>query len=197
MQKRLLLIDNHDSFTYNLVDLIRQLAVPFELVTVENLPQVEMADFTHIIISPGPDVPFAYPQTFEMLEKYHTEKAILGVCLGHQTLCEFFGGSLYNLKEVRHGQAKRLKVRSNSALFSALPTEFDVGLYHSWAVNPSDFPAELRVSATCSDEIIMAFEHKTLPIFGVQFHPESYMSAFGLAILQNFINRMPLSPTAP
>lgn len=187
MQKRLLLIDNQDSFTYNLVDLIRRLEVPFEVISVENLPQFDLDKFSHLIISPGPDVPSAYPQTFAMLEKYYTRKAILGVCLGHQTLCEFFGGSLYNLKEVRHGQVKRLKVRSNSSLFCYLPKEFNVGLYHSWAVNPSDFPAELTISATCSDEIIMAFEHKTLPIFGVQFHPESYISEYGLEILQNFL----------
>lgn len=187
MQKRLLFIDNQDSFTYNLVDLIRRLDVPFEVVSVENLSNVDLENFSHLIISPGPDVPSAYPQTFAMLEKYHTQKAILGVCLGHQTLCEFFGGSLYNLKDVRHGQSKRLKVRSNSSLFYHLPNEFNVGLYHSWAVNPANFPAELTVSATCGDEIIMAFEHKTLPIFGVQFHPESYISEYGLEILQNFL----------
>ncbi len=101
--KRLLIINNQDSFTYNLVDMIRRLAVPFDVVNVQELDVDEVANYSHILISPGPDVPRAYPQLFAMLERYHQSKSILGVCLGHQTLCEFFGGELYNLDKVRHG----------------------------------------------------------------------------------------------
>lgn len=187
---KLLIINNHDSFTFNLVDLIRRLQLPFDVLNVENLQPETPEDYSHILISPGPDVPRAYPQLFAMLEKYHQHKTILGVCLGHQTLCEFFGGTLYNLEKVRHGQKRRLKVRSNSPLFLTLPTEFDIGLYHSWAVRVEDFPECLEITAVCDENVVMAMQHKTLPIYGVQFHPESYMSQFGEQILRNWF-RLP------
>ena len=184
---KLAIINNHDSFTYNLVDLVRRLEVEFEVINVENVNLEKLNIFSHILISPGPDVPRAYPKLFEILEKFHTVKPILGVCLGHQTICEFFSAKLFNLPQVRHGHRKQLKVRSKSQLFSGLPNQFNIGLYHSWAVLPEHFPSQLEVIATCEDEIIMAFEHKELPIFGVQFHPESYMSEYGLDILRNFL----------
>lgn len=187
--KRLLIINNHDSFTYNLVDLIRRLNVAFQVVDVECLDLNDIEKFSHILISPGPDVPSAYPALFAFLEKYHHKKAILGICLGHQTICEYFGATLYNLSAVRHGYARQLKVRSNSALFSQLPSEFRVGLYHSWAVAKNHFPHELQITATCEDDIIMAFQHRTLPIYGVQFHPESYISEYGEQLLRNFLNQ--------
>lgn len=185
--QRLLIINNHDSFTYNLVDLIRRLNVDFQVVNVEDLNLDEIENFSHILISPGPDVPRTYPQLFAMLERFHTCKAILGVCLGHQTLCEYFGATLYNLSDVRHGYARQLKVRSNSQLFLGLPNEFQIGLYHSWAVAAQDFPEQLNITAICEDEIIMAFEHKELAIYGVQFHPESYISEYGEQLLKNFL----------
>ncbi|PVX31677.1 para-aminobenzoate synthetase component 2 [Pasteurella langaaensis DSM 22999] len=185
--QRLLIINNHDSFTYNLVDLSRQLNVDFQVVNVEDLNLDEIEKFIHILISPEPDVPRAYPQLFAMLDRFHKQKAILGVCLGHQTLCEYFGATLYNLPDVRHGYARQLKVRSNSQLFLGLPNQFQIGLYHSWAVAEQNFPAQLRVTAICEQGIIMAFEHKTLPIYGVQFHPESYISEYGKQLLDNFL----------
>ena len=174
--KKILVINNHDSFTYNLVDLIRQLQVRFDVVSVEDLSLDCVEGYTHILISPGPDVPSMYPQLFAMLERFYQTKSILGVCLGHQTLCEFFGGEIYNLPSVRHGQKRRLKVRSNSGLFLGLPAEFEIGLYHSWAVQTESMPETLEITAVCDDEIVMATQHKNLPIFSVQFHPESYMS---------------------
>lgn len=185
--QHLLIINNHDSFTYNLVDLIRRIRVDFQVVDVEKLDLDQIENFTHILISPGPDIPAAYPQLFAMLKRFHATKAILGVCLGHQTLCEFFGATLFNLPDVCHGYAQRLKVRSNSRLFFGLPTEFTIGLYHSWAVSPENFPKQLDVTGTCGDEIIMAVQHRTLPIYGVQFHPESYISEYGEKILKNFL----------
>lgn len=183
----LLIINNHDSFTYNLVDLIRTLNIPFNVVNVENISLEQAEAFSHLLISPGPDVPEAYPQLFHLLQHFYRNKPILGVCLGHQTLCRFFGATLYNLADVRHGQNRKLKVRSNSRLFYGLPSQFRVGLYHSWAVAEQDFPAELDITARCSDGVIMAFEHQHLPIFGVQFHPESYISEYGKEILSNFL----------
>ena len=181
---KLLIINNHDSFTFNLVDLIRKLNLPYDVLNVEDLKESTAENYTHILISPGPDVPRAYPQLFSM---YHQKKSILGVCLGHQTLCEFFGGTLYNLQKVRHGQKRILKVRSNSPLFFSLPSEFNIGLYHSWGVQKKDFPSCLEVTALCDEGVVMAMQHKSLPIYGVQFHPESYMSDFGEQILRNWL----------
>lgn len=184
---KLLIINNHDSFTFNLVDLIRRLNVPFDVLNVEDLKVDSPENYSHILISPGPDVPRAYPQLFSMLENYHQKKSILGVCLGHQTLCEFFGGSLYNLASVRHGQKRTLKVRLISPLFLNFPQVFDIGLYHSWAVSAEYFPECLEITAFCDENVVMAMQHKTLPVYGVQFHPESYMSEFGEQILRNWL----------
>lgn len=184
---KLLIINNHDSFTFNLVDLIRRLKVPFDVLNVEELKVDTPENYSHILISPGPDVPRAYPQLFLMLENYHQKKSILGVCLGHQTLCEFFGGRLYNLASVRHGQKRMLKVSSISPLFFNLPESFHIGLYHSWAVRTEDFPKCLEITALCDENVVMGMQHKTLPIYGVQFHPESYMSDFGEQILRNWL----------
>ncbi|MBN6069609.1 anthranilate synthase component II [Aggregatibacter actinomycetemcomitans] len=183
----LLIINNHDSFTFNLVDLIRRLVVPFQVVNVEDLDLGAVENFSHLLISPGPDVPRAYPQLFVLLERYHQRKSILGVCLGHQMLCEFFGAALYNLPSPRHGRAKLLHLVSDSPLFKNLSPTFQIGLYHSWAVSEAHFPAQLQITARCSDNIIMAMQHKTLPIYGVQFHPESYISEYGEQILQNWL----------
>ena len=183
---KLLIINNHDSFTFNLVDLIRKLNVPYDVLNVEDLKESTAEKYSHILISPGPDVPRVYPQLFSMLEKYY-QQSILGVCLGHQTLCEFFGGTLYNLEKVRHGQKRILKVRSNSPLFFSLPSEFNIGLYHSWGVHKDDLPHCLEVTALCDEGVVMAMQHKSLPIYGVQFHPESYMSDFGEQILRNWL----------
>ncbi|ANU82511.1 anthranilate synthase component II [Aggregatibacter actinomycetemcomitans] len=183
----LLIINNYDSFTFNLVDLIRRLAVPFQVVNVEDLDLDAVENFSHLLISPGPDVPRAYPQLFALLECYHQRRSILGVCLGHQMLCEFFGAALYNLPSPRHGQAKLLHLVSDSPLFKNLPPSFQIGLYHSWAVGEPHFPAQLQITACCSDNIIMAMQHKTLPIYGVQFHPESYISEYGEQILRNWL----------
>ncbi|OOF79360.1 anthranilate synthase component II [Rodentibacter caecimuris] len=188
---KLLIINNHDSFTFNLVELIRRLGVPFDVLNVEDLQENTPESYSHILISPGPDVPRAYPQLFAMLEWYHRQKSILGVCLGHQTLCEFFGGTLYNLDQVRHGQKRKLKVRSNSPLFLGFPPEFDIGLYHSWAVQADNFPDELEIIAMCDENVVMAMAHQSLPIYGVQFHPESYMSEYGEQILRNWLNITP------
>ena len=186
--KKILVINNHDSFTYNLVDLIRQLQVRFDVVSIEDLSLDCVEGYTHILISPGPDVPSTYPQLFAMLERFYQTKSILGVCLGHQTLCEFFGGELYNLPRVRHGLKRRLNVLLNSGLFLGLPAEFEIGLYHSWAVQTESIPETLEITAVCDDEIVMATQHKNLPIFSVQFHPESYMSEFGEKMLQHWLN---------
>lgn len=184
----LLLIDNHDSFTFNLVDLLRKIGVETEVVSVEKLDLDAVEKFSHIMISPGPDVPRAYPQLFEMLERYHQTKSILGVCLGHQTICEFFGGELYNLENVRHGQQRPLTQTADNPLFDGLPENFNIGLYHSWAISQKSLEnTPLEATAVCNQNVLMAMKHPTLRIYGVQFHPESFITEFGEQILRNWL----------
>ena len=137
----LLIINNHDSFTFNLVDLIRGLDVPFQVVNVEELDLDAVDDFSHLLISPGPDVPRAYPQLFDLLARYQHSKSILGVCLGHQMLCEFFGAELHNLPFPRHGQAKQLQCVEDSLLCKDMPQAFQMGFSRSWAVREQTFPS--------------------------------------------------------
>ncbi|MDP8098324.1 anthranilate synthase component II [Pasteurella atlantica] len=184
-----LIIDNHDSFTFNLVDLFRKIKVQVEIISVENLELDKIEKYSHILISPGPDVPSAYPILFEMLQRYSQTKSILGVCLGHQVLCEFFGGQLYNLNRVRHGQKSQLSYINKSPIFKNLPATFNVGLYHSWAILQNSLnKSPLEVTAICDENIVMAVQHQRLPIYGVQFHPESFMTEFGREILQNWLD---------
>lgn len=187
-QIKLLIIDNHDSFTFNLVDLIRKIGVNTTVISVEMLDLDEVADFSHILISPGPDVPRAYPQTFAMLECYHQSKSILGVCLGHQTLCEFFGAELYNLADVRHGQQRPLRYLTPSPIFADIPNHSQIGLYHSWAIAQDSLQnTPLVATAICDQNVLMAMQHRHLPIFGVQFHPESFLSEYGEQMLRNWL----------
>ncbi len=183
-----LIIDNNDSFTFNLVDLFRQLNVTVDVISVKDL-NLEMVDkYSHILISPGPDLPKSYPFLFEMLKRYATKKTILGVCLGHQVLGEFFGGKLFNLEDVRHGEQRVITKIKPSVIFNNFPLTFNVGLYHSWAIlQKSLINTPLCVTAVCEDNIVMAIEHQSLPIYGVQFHPESFMTDSGIKILQNWL----------
>ncbi|OOH88035.1 anthranilate synthase component II [Pasteurellaceae bacterium 15-036681] len=184
----LLIIDNHDSFTFNLVDLLRKIGVEMQVVSVEDLDLDQVEQFSHIMISPGPDVPRAYPQLFAMLERYHQTKSILGVCLGHQTICEFFGGELYNLKQVRHGWQRPLIQQQPNPLFKGLPNSFNIGLYHSWAILQNSLEnTPLVATATCDDNVLMAMKHRDLKIYGVQFHPESFITEYGEQILRNWL----------
>lgn len=181
----ILLIDNNDSFTFNVVQLIKKCcAIPVVVRNCNELEISEVEKFDYIIFSPGPGVPKDYPIMFEVLKKYGNSKPILGICLGHQAICEYFGGSLRNLREVIHGYESEVECNYNSVLFKGL-NNLTVGRYHSWVVDK--LPDCLRVTASC-DNLIMAIEHKSLPIFGVQFHIESYITKRGEDILKNFLN---------
>lgn len=192
MMTKLLIIDNHDSFTFNLVDLLRPIChthqIDMQIVKAEDVALDKVAEFSHILISPGPDVPRAYPKTFQMLADYHQSKSILGVCLGHQTIAEFFGGELYNLTEVRHGQQRPLYQIQDNPLFHSLPASFNVGLYHSWAISQDSLKnTPLVATAVCDQNVLMAFKHQTLPIYGVQFHPESFITEYGSMMLTHWL----------
>lgn len=186
---KLLILDNYDSFTYNLAHYFEALDCDVTVIR-NNAISVENADeFSHIVISPGPGLPHQAGITKKLIEKYIFEKPFLGICLGYQALAEYFGGALYNQNEVAHGiQRKVLRTEINSWLLKDLPEEFLVGLYHSWAANlPVNCP--LKPVAIRANNVVMAAEHGSLAVAGVQFHPESIMTPHGKTIIKNWLNR--------
>lgn len=190
--KKILFIDNHDSFVFNIVELCREtLKRPLEIVSIDEASMVldRLGDYAGIIISPGPGLPKDRPIINEVIKKATEGKAIptLGVCLGHQAIAEYYGGRLYRLESPKHGHASTLKISTESKILSGVTEQDKVGRYHSWAVCEEAFPGELHITARSSDDnVIMAFEHNTLPIAGVQFHPESIISTCGSLIIRNW-----------
>lgn len=184
---KVIIIDNYDSFTYNLVHYFEALDAEVSVVFNDQVQINELEDYDKIILSPGPGLPKEAGQLMDVIEQYALRKPIFGVCLGFQALVEFFGGELYNQECVKHGVAERAQFDPNSKLFKDTAEHFKIGLYHSWAANPINFPPILKITAKSEQDVIMAFEHKKLPIAGVQFHPESILSENGLKIVENFI----------
>ena len=184
------IIDNYDSFTYNLVQLVREITGKEPVIMRNDLIDDTILDqSSHIILSPGPGIPDEAGQMKDAIAKYGGKIPMLGVCLGHQALGEHYGARLRNLDHVFHGRKMLIYQQegANTTLFKGLPNGFEVGRYHSWVVKNEDFPAELTITAKDENGEIMAFEHATLPIFGVQFHPESIMTEYGKEMLRNFL----------
>ncbi len=190
--KKILLIDNYDSFTYNLVQLVEE--VTGERPTVvrnDVLDTINLSDYTHVILSPGPGLPEEAGKLNEAIgDLVNLKTPTLGVCLGQQAIAEHFGGSLLNLDNVYHGVANTMKIVKPDPLFNKIPTHFEAGRYHSWIVNTADFPEELEVLCEGPEKEIMALKHNSLPIVGVQFHPESILTKEGKQIIANFLNRL-------
>jgi anthranilate synthase/aminodeoxychorismate synthase-like glutamine amidotransferase len=161
--------------------------IDFEVIDSTMLVLDEVNKYDKIIISPGPGLPEDFPAIFELLHRYHTSKQILGICLGHQAIAQYFGASLINISPVVHGQGHRLNVLKRNALLDGLPESFRIGLYHSWAVSEHKLPAKINITAKAENGIIMAIDIRDLPIYGIQFHPESHITEFGFEILSNFI----------
>jgi anthranilate synthase component II len=192
----LLLLDNHDSFTWNLVELLRSSGkYTVKIVTPEAYGAGMIFGYDRVIFSPGPGLPQEQPAMFDILtdaEMMYRESGrtvtVFGVCLGMQAIALHFGGSLVNLSSVVHGQPRTLKmVRAGHPLFSGIPDGCEVGLYHSWAVDPATLPGCLDVLAMTAEGTIMALAHKTLPVCGVQFHPESIMTPYGKKMMENWL----------
>ena len=187
---RILVFDNYDSFTYNLVHLVEK--ITGEKVDVYRNDRIALADvavYDKIILSPGPGIPEEAGLLLPLIKEYAATKSILGVCLGHQAIAEAFGGSLTNLSTVFHGVATPIQIKSkNSEVLKGLPETIEVGRYHSWIVSDENFPAELEVTARDENGFIMALQHKTYDVQGVQFHPESVLTPDGEQILQNWLN---------
>lgn len=187
---KILLVDNYDSFTYNLVHLIQQLGATYE-VTVRRNDEIsleEVAAYDRILLSPGPGLPADAGLLLPIIKTYADKKPILGICLGHQAIGQVFGAKLHNLPAVFHGVATPIhKTTTASPLFKNLPETFSVGRYHSWVLSPEDFPKELHITALDEAGNIMAFQHARYQVQAVQFHPESVLTPHGESMMKNWL----------
>ena len=184
--KKILVIDNYDSFTYNLVHYLEDLKCEVVVKRNDQLTLEEVDAFNRIVLSPGPGIPDEAGLLKEIIAEYAPTKSIFGVCLGQQAIAEVFGGSLINLDEVYHGIATKIKVIKDDVLFDGLPKEIEVGRYHSWVVDP-DLPEVLKVTSIDENGQIMSLRHKNYNVCAVQFHPESVLTPQGKTILKNWL----------
>lgn len=186
---KVLLIDNYDSFTYNLVQIIERSGLcDFKVVPYHKAEDGLIDQFDKIVISPGPGIPSDFPNLETIVKKFYKSKSILGVCLGHEAIAIAFGGTIHHLGRVFHGVTKRTTLTNHkSYIFDDILQEFDAGLYHSWALDEQTFPDELEITARAEDGVIMAFCHKEYDLTGFQFHPESIMTKYGKQMLLNWL----------
>ena len=185
---KILVFDNYDSFTYNLVHLVEK--ITNQKVTVVRNDQItleEVAEYDKIILSPGPGIPSEAGLLLPLIKQYAASKSILGVCLGHQAIGEAFGATLENLTTVYHGVATPIKIDNTNYLFNGLEDSVEVGRYHSWVIASKDLPDVLKVMATDENGLIMAIEHTVYDVCGVQFHPESVLTPSGETVIKNWL----------
>ncbi|TGD58922.1 anthranilate synthase component II [Flavobacterium humi] len=186
---KIAVIDNYDSFTYNLVHYLEDLNGDVTVFRNDEFEMEELEKFNKILLSPGPGIPQEAGLLKEVIQTYAPTKSILGVCLGQQAIGEVFGGSLINLEKVYHGVATKVTILADDeTLFKGLDKQIEVGRYHSWVVNPDDFPETLEITSVDDNGQIMSLRHKTYDIRGVQFHPESVLTPHGKQILENWLN---------
>lgn len=186
--KKLLVLDNYDSFTYNLVHLVEKVSdVSFDVFRNDKISLAQISKYDKILLSPGPGLPKDAGIMPRLLQEYSASKSILGVCLGMQAIGEAFNSKLKNLDTVFHGLATPITIVHNDLLFESCPKQFNVGRYHSWVVDQNGLSSNLVVTAIDEDNNIMALRHKTLDVSGVQFHPESILSEYGETILRNWL----------
>jgi anthranilate synthase component 2 len=187
---KVLVVDNYDSFTYNLVHALKKLGVTeLEVHRNDQIALDDVGQFDKIVLSPGPGVPAESGLLLDIIRRYASTKSILGVCLGQQAIAEAFGGSLLNLPEVYHGISSMVKVVQPDVLFEGMPAELEVGRYHSWVVDAQTLPAELMVTALDENGMIMALAHKTYDVRGVQFHPESVLTPLGEQMIKQWLEK--------
>jgi len=192
---KILVFDNYDSFTYNLVQIIEQIVgSEVDVFRNDKIALEDIEKYDKIILSPGPGIPEEAGILLEVIKKYAPTKSIFGVCLGQQAIAEAFGGSLINLSEIYHGVATESFQTNAHNIFNSLPETLEVGRYHSWAVNPDDFPAELEITSVDKNGMIMSLKHKTYDVHAVQYHPESILTPDGRNILENFLKLEAGSP---
>ncbi|MGV3459853.1 MAG: anthranilate synthase component II [Flavobacterium sp.] len=189
MKQKILVIDNYDSFTYNLVHYLESTENEVTVVRNDEIDIDEVADYEKIVLSPGPGIPKEAGLLPDIIKKYAHTRSILGICLGQQAIAEAFGGSLINLKTVYHGTASTINiVVSDEALFEGLPLQIEVGRYHSWSVSREDFPEVLEVTSVDENGEIMSLRHRFFDVRAVQFHPESILTSHGKYIINNWLS---------
>jgi len=191
---KILIFDNYDSFTYNLVHVVEKIIHnKVDVYRNDKISLEKIKDYDKIILSPGPGLPCESGLLLSLIEKYASCRSILGVCLGQQAIAETFGGKLENLKNVYHGVATKIKVNdkrtsSENDVFKSLPNELEVGRYHSWIVSKEHFPADLEITAEDENGYIMGLRHKKFDVQGVQFHPESVLTPMGEKMMRNWLS---------
>lgn len=191
---KILIFDNYDSFTYNLVHLVERITNEKpDVYRNDKISLESINEYDKIILSPGPGLPCESGLLLPLIEKLAPSKSIMGVCLGQQAIAEVFGGKLINLKNVYHGVATKIKVdehrtKTQNDVFKDLPSEFEAGRYHSWVVDSENFPTDLEITARDENGLIMGLRHRTYDVQGVQFHPESVLTPEGEKMMRNWLS---------
>jgi anthranilate synthase component 2 len=185
---KVLVLDNYDSFVYNLVYLLKELGAEVDVFRNDKITLEEVGKYDNILLSPGPGIPSEAGIMMDLLKEYKSSKKILGVCLGHQAIAEAFGSQLSNMGEVLHGVTTECVVTDPSErLFLDIPTRFEVCRYHSWTVIPSTMPSDLKVTAQDDKGFVLAEAHSKYDVRGVQFHPEAFLTQHGKQMIQNWM----------
>ena len=185
---KIVIIDNYDSFTYNLSHAVKALGANVTVVRNDQFELKDLEKYDKIILSPGPGIPSESGLLLDVIRSYADIKPILGICLGEQAIGEAFGGKLINLKDVFHGVQTPVQILNDEVLFKSLPEKLLVGRYHSCVVSKEELPECLEITALSEEGYIMGLRHKTFDVHGIQFHPESVLTPEGIQIIQNFIN---------
>ncbi|HEV7348754.1 aminodeoxychorismate/anthranilate synthase component II [Telluribacter sp.] len=187
---KILVIDNYDSFTYNLVYILRELHDQVDVYRNDKIAMEQVADYDKILLSPGPGIPSEAGTMLDVVREYAPAKSILGVCLGHQGIGEVFGATLENMSDVLHGISDKVMITDRQdRIFRNLPPQFNVGRYHSWTVIPNTVPPSMTITAVDENGRVMGLAHKTYDVKGVQFHPESVLTEHGKEMLSNWLEQ--------
>ena len=185
---KILVLDNYDSFTYNLVHIIRELGFTMDIFRNDKIALEDVKKYDKILLSPGPGIPDEAGIMKQVIKTYGASKSILGVCLGHQGIGEVYGAKLFNIPKVLHGVTSEVEVKdSNEYLFKGVSPRFQATHYHSWAVVPESFTADIKITATNDEGLVMALAHNSYDVRGVQFHPESVMTPEGPKMIKNWL----------
>jgi len=190
---RILVLDNYDSFTYNLVHIIRELGFGdgMDVIRNDKIALADVDEYEKILLSPGPGIPSEAGIMHQLIRTYGPTKSILGICLGHQGIGEIYGATLYNMKEVLHGVATPVKIlKNNDYLFHQVPDDFTVCRYHSWAVDGNTVNGQMQVTAVDNDGIVMGLSHDVHDVRGLQFHPESILTQHGKQLMKNWLEHV-------
>lgn len=184
---RIVIIDNYDSFTYNLAHLVKELGAEVEVLRNDQFQIEDLLPYDKIILSPGPGIPSEAGLLLDVIRQYAPIKPILGVCLGHQAIGEYFGGHLTNLSQVFHGVASTVSVTTPDYIYNELPDHIEVGRYHSWVVDTHAFPDCLEITSVSEEGQIMSLRHRQYDVRGIQYHPESVLTPDGQKIISNWL----------